>query len=146
MTEKPQETRDRYGHFMPIQTRWNDNDVYGHVNNMVFYGYFDSVVSGFLVTHGGLDIEKAPVIGVVVESLCRYHHPISFPEVIDAGLRVGRLGRSSVRYEVGIFRQGSDHAAADGHFVHVFVDRSTMRPAAIPEHLRAALEPLVRPT
>ena len=142
MSERTVETRDRYFHFLPIQTRWNDNDVYGHVNNMVFYGYFDSVVSGFLVTHGGLDTAKAPVIGVVVESMCRYHHPISFPEVIDAGLRVGRLGRSSVRYEIGIFRQGSDKAAADGHFVHVFVDRETMRPAGIPETIRAALAPL----
>jgi len=142
MSEQTVETRDRYLHFLPIQTRWNDNDVYGHVNNMVFYGYFDSVVSGFLVSRGGLDTVKAPVIGVVVESMCRYHHPISFPEVIDAGLRVGRLGRSSVRYEIGIFRQGSDKAAADGHFVHVFVDRETMRPAEIPEAIRAALAPL----
>lgn len=142
MSERTVETRDRYFHFLPIQTRWNDNDVYGHVNNMVFYGYFDSVVSGFLVSRGGLDTAKAPVIGVVVESMCRYHHPISFPEVIDAGLRVGRLGRSSVRYEIGIFRQGSDSAAADGHFVHVFVDRETMRPAEIPEAIRAALAPL----
>lgn len=143
MSERTVETRDRYFHFLPIQTRWNDNDVYGHVNNMVYYGYFDSVVSGFLVTHGGLDIEKAPVVGVVVESMCRYHHPLSFPEVIDAGLRVGRLGRSSVRYEVGIFRQGAVEAAADGHFVHVFVDRETMRPAGIPDALRSALTPLV---
>lgn len=142
MAEGPAETRTRYRHFLPIQTRWNDNDIYGHVNNMVYYGYFDSVVNDYLVRAGGLDIHAAGVIGVVAESLCRYRKPVSFPEVIDAGLRVGHLGNRAVRYEIGIFRKDEEEAAADGYFVHVFVGRDDMTPVPIPAPIRAALERL----
>ena len=120
-----------------------DNDVYGHVNNVVYYAYFDTVINAFLIAAGGLDIHDGPVIGLAVETACRFHKPLSFPETVDAGLRVGRLGRSSVRYEVGLFRAGDDTAAADGHFVHVFVTREDRSPTPIPLPLRAALEPLV---
>ena len=140
MADEIRETRDRYRFFLPIQTRWNDNDTYGHVNNAVYYEYFDTAVNRFLVGEGGLDIHTAPCIGLVVESLCRYHAAISYPEAIEAGLRVGHLGRSSVRWEVAIFRSGADEAVADGHFIHVFVDRATNRPHPIPERIRAALE------
>lgn len=144
MAEAP-ETRDRYRHFEPVTTRWNDNDVYGHVNNMVYYGYIDTAVNRFLVTEGGLDILRSPVIGVVVESMCRFRKPIGYPDNVEVGIRTGKLGTSSVRYEVGVFREGDVEAAAEGHFVHVFVNRETMRPIAIPERIRAALERLVLP-
>ena len=135
-------TRDDYRYFLPIQTRWNDMDRYGHVNNMVYYGYMDTVVTEYIITHGGLDTASSPVVGLVIESLCRYHRPISFPGVIDAGLRVGKLGNSSVRYEVGIFVQGEEPIAAHGHFVHVYVTRADNRPTPIPAPIRAALAPL----
>ncbi|MFN4090151.1 MAG: acyl-CoA thioesterase [Alphaproteobacteria bacterium] len=134
------ETRGRYRFFLPIQTRWNDNDTYGHVNNAVYYEYFDTTVNRFLVDEGGLDIHAAPAIGLVVESLCRYRAALSYPQSVEAGLRVGHLGRSSVRYEVGIFAAGAHETAADGHFVHVFVDRASNRPHPIPDRIRAALE------
>jgi len=142
MADEIRETRERYRFFLPIQTRWNDNDTYGHVNNGVYYEYFDTAVNRFLVDEGGLDIHTAPCIGLVVESMCRYHAAVSYPEALQAGLRVGHLGRSSVRYEVGIFRRGEDAAAADGHFIHVFVDRETNRPHPIPAEIRSALERL----
>ncbi|MET4697620.1 acyl-CoA thioester hydrolase [Constrictibacter sp. MBR-5] len=142
MADEIRETRERYRFFLPIQTRWNDNDTYGHVNNAVYYEYFDTAVNRFLVDEGGLDIHTAPCIGLVVESMCRYHAAVSYPEALQAGLRVGHLGRSSVRYEVGIFRRGEDAAAADGHFIHVFVDRETNRPHPIPAEIRSALERL----
>jgi acyl-CoA thioester hydrolase len=116
-----------------------DNDIYGHVNNVVYYSYFDTVVNEYLVSVGVLDIHGGTVIGLVVETMCRYFKPLAFPEVIEAGLRVGRLGRSSVRYEVGIFKQDEAEPAAAGHFVHVYVDRETRRPVPLPEPLRAAL-------
>jgi acyl-CoA thioester hydrolase len=143
MAEGPVERRADYRHFLAIPTRWKDNDIYGHVNNVVYYSYFDTVVNHYLVTAGGLDIHEGPVIGLAVETLCRFHQPLSFPDVIDAGLRVAHLGRSSVRYEIGIFRAGEDVPAAAGHFVHVFVDRQARRPAAIPAPLRAALARLL---
>jgi acyl-CoA thioester hydrolase len=136
-TETPQ--REDYKHFLAIPTRWMDNDVYGHVNNVVYYAYFDTVVNQYLVEAGVLDIHHGQVIGLVVETLCRYFQPLAFPDVIDAGLRVGRLGRTSVRYEVAIFRRGDDEPAAAGHFVHVYVDRQTRRPVPLPEPMRAAL-------
>jgi acyl-CoA thioester hydrolase len=139
----PAETRDRYPHFLAIPTRWMDNDVYGHVNNVVYYSYFDTVINRYLVETGGLDIARGEVIGVAVETACRFRRPLAFPEVVDAGLRVRRIGSSSVRYEIGLFAAGSDEPAADGHFVHVFVDRSTRRPAPIPAPIRAALARLV---
>ena len=131
--------RADYGHFRQVPTRWMDNDVYGHVNNVVYYSYFDTVVNLYLVHEGGLDFVSGPVIGIVAESLCRFRKALAYPEVIDAGLRVGRLGNSSVRYEIGLFRAGDDEAAAEGHFVHVFVDRETRRPTPIPDGMRAAL-------
>ena len=131
--------REDYKHFQAIPTRWMDNDVYGHVNNVVYYSYFDTVVNEYLIAEGGLDIEKSPVIGLVVETLCRYFKPITFPEAVEAGLRVGKLGNSSVRYEIAIFRQGDPAPAAAGHFVHVYVDRMTRRPVPVPAGMRQAL-------
>ncbi len=139
----PAATRGDYRHLAPITTRWLDNDAYGHVNNVTYYAFFDTVVNEYLVRAGVLDIERSPVIGLVVESMCRYAASIAFPDRVEAGLRVGKLGNSSVRYEIGIFREGERHAAAEGHFVHVYVDRETRRPTPLPAALRAALEELV---
>ena len=141
--EGADELRANYRHFLAIPTRWIDNDVYGHVNNVRYYEYFDTVVNRYYIDAGGLDIHAAPVIGLVVETTCRFHKPLAYPDTIDAGLRVARLGTSSVRHEIGLFRQGEDAVAATGHFIHVFVDRSTRRPAPIPPRIRAALKRLV---
>jgi len=138
-----QDFRQSYKHFRAIGTRWMDNDVYGHVNNVVYYSYFDTVVNQYLVEHGVLEIGASSVIGLVVETACRYFSPIAFPDTIHAGLRVGRLGRSSVRYEIGIFRNDEPLASAQGHFVHVYVDRASRRATPLPQALRAALEPLL---
>ncbi len=143
MSEKTAESRTGYRHFLSIPTRWMDNDVYGHVNNVVYYSYFDTVINAYLVGAGGLDIHEGPVVGVCAESHCNFRDSFSFPEVVEAGLRVGHLGRRSVRYEIGLFREGAPEAAAAGHFVHVFVARATMAPVAIPDEIRAALERLV---
>ncbi len=140
MSDAQIETRARYPHFLAIPTRWMDNDVYSHVNNVVYYSYFNTVINEYLVRAGGLDIQGSPVVGVCAESTCRYRAPFAFPEPVEAGLRVGHLGRTSVRYEIGLFKEGEDAAAAQGHFVHVFVERATMTPAPIPEAIRAALE------
>ena len=136
-------TRADYPHFLSIDTRWSDNDLYGHVNNVVYYSYFDTVVNEYLIRYGALDLEAGKTIGLVVETHCSYFASLAFPERIDAGLRVIRLGTTSVRYEVGIFSAGSGQAAAQGHFVHVYVDRDTRRPVPLPEALVAALKPLV---
>jgi acyl-CoA thioester hydrolase len=136
-------TRADYPHFLPINTRWSDNDLYGHVNNVVYYSYFDTVVNEYLIRHGALDLEAGKTIGLVVETHCSYFASLAFPERIDAGLRVTRLGSTSVRYEVGIFSAGSEQPAAQGHFVHVYVDRDTRRPVPLPDALVAALKPLV---
>ena len=120
-----------------------DNDTYGHVNNVTYYSYFDTAVNEHLIRAGGLDIVNDPVVGFVVETSCRFRKPLTFPETIDAGLRVVKLGTSSVTYEIGIFRQDDDEPAATGRFVHVWVDRATKRPVPIPPRIRAALEPLV---
>ncbi|MCW2240120.1 acyl-CoA thioesterase [Azospirillum canadense] len=141
--ERKSEERADYRHFLTIPTRWMDNDVYGHVNNVVYYSYFDTVVNRYLIDAGALEIETSPVIGLVVETGCRYFAPITFPDRVDAGLRVARLGNSSVRYEVGLFRNDDPAPAASGHFVHVYVDRETRRPVLLPDPLRAALTPLV---
>ena len=136
-----------YPHRQSIPTRWMDNDAYGHVNNVVYFSYFDTVVNTYLIAKGALDIEKSPVIGYVVETGCQYLAPLTYPETVIAGLRVAHVGRSSVRYEIALFAEGSQVAAAQGHFVHVYVDRVTQRPAELPPALRHALEPLqVRPT
>ena len=135
--------RAAFRHFLPITTRWMDNDVYGHVNNVVYYSYFDTVVNEYLIRAGVLDVEHGETIGLVVETQCNYFAPLVFPERVEAGLRVIRLGSTSVLYEVGLFKEGDAQAAAQGHFVHVYVDRATRRPVELPAALRAALEPLV---
>ena len=143
MSRPAADSRERYRHFIAVQTRWMDNDSYRHVNNVAYYSFFDTAVNAYLLGRGVLDIERSPVIGLVVETQCHYFSPISFPDMVHAGLRVARLGTSSVRYEVGIFRNDDPLAAAQGHFVHVYVDRASGRPAPLPADLRAALEPLL---
>ena len=132
--------RDSYPHFLAIGTRWKDNDVYGHVNNVEYYSFFDTVINEFLIRAGGLDIHGGPVIGLCVESQCTFKQSLAFPDTVDAGLRVAKLGNSSVAYEIGLFRAGKAEPAALGRFVHVFVDREDRRPVPLPDHLRTALE------
>lgn len=143
MIERP---NPDYPHWDTITTRWMDNDMYGHVNNVQYYSFFDTVVTGWLVRDGGLDPRNGEVIGLCVESQCTYSAPLSFPGAVLAGLRVGHVGRTSVRYEVVLYAAGAGEPAAAGHFVHVYVGRLSRRPTAIPESLRAALSALVRPT
>ena len=143
MSDRPSaHTRSQYRHFLPIQTRWSDNDAYGHVNNVVYYSYFDTLVNRWLIEQGGLDIDRGPVIGFAAETGCRYHRPFAYPETIFAAMRIGHLGTSSVRYELALFGAGEDVARADGHFVHVFVERASGRPTPIPPRIRDALERL----
>lgn len=143
MTRPTPELRDTYRHFQAIPTRWADNDVYGHVNNVVYYSFFDTVVNQYLIEQRLLDLAKSTVIGLVVETQCEYFAPISFPDVVHAGLRVAKLGKSSVRYEIGLFRNEENTASAQGHFVHVYVDRASRRSTAVPADMRAALERLL---
>jgi acyl-CoA thioester hydrolase len=132
--------RGDYTYFHTIETRWNDNDVYGHMNNVVYYEMFDSVINRYLIGEGGLDIVNGSALGIIPETRCRYRKPLHFPDVLDVGLRVTRLGRSSVVYDAAMFRQGDDDAAAECHFVHVFVDRADQgRTVPIPNSVRAAL-------
>lgn len=138
---RPQRRED-FPYLSPITTRWMDNDAYGHINNVVYYSFFDTAVNAFLVHAGMLDIQNGNPIGLVVESGCRYHAPIAFPDNVTAGLRVAAVGRSSVRYEIGVFSEGRDDAVADGHFVHVYVDRTTRRPMPVPDAWREKLEQL----
>ncbi len=140
MSNQEPETRDRYFHFMKLQTRWMDNDIYGHINNVTYYSYFDTVVNSFLIDEGGFDPRADSVIGIAVETMCTFRKSLAFPDPIDAGLRVGKLGNTSVRYEVGIFRENESEASASGHFVHVFVDRASHQPVPIPVSFRAAFE------
>jgi acyl-CoA thioester hydrolase len=140
MSRPTPQPRGAYPHFRRITTRWMDNDAYRHVNNVVYYSFFDTVVNQYLIEAGVLDIEASTVIGLVVETQCNYFSPITFPDVVDAGLRVAKLGGSSVRYEVGLFRNDAPEASAQGHFVHVYVDRASNRPVPLPAGLRAALE------
>jgi acyl-CoA thioester hydrolase len=139
------DTRAGYPHHLAIPTRWMDNDVYGHVNNVVYYSYFDTVVNKYLMDQGVLDYEHGETIGLAIETHCTFHQSIQFPQVIDAGLRVGKLGNTSVRYEIGLFHQGQDTPCATGYFVHVFVGRVDRRPTPITGPLRAALAALVVP-
>ena len=141
-TREAPETRDRYPHLTTLDTRWMDNDVYGHVNNVVYYSFFDTAVNRWLIGQGVLDPGAGGTIGLVVETHCRYFRPLSFPDRVTAGLRVAHVGRSSVRYELALFRDDEPEAAAAGHFVHVYVDRATRRPAELPDALRRALETL----
>lgn len=131
-----------YRHFLLIPTRWMDNDVYGHVNNVVYYSFFDTAVNRYLIDGGFLRFSGGDIIGLVVETGCRYAKPLAFPDPVTAGLRVAHIGRSSVRYEIGLFGREEDEAAAEGYFVHVYVDRERRRPVSLPESLRALLAPL----
>ena len=139
MTRPEPQPRSAFRHFQAIPTRWMDNDVYGHVNNVVYYSYFDTVVNQYLIEQGVLRIDSAPVIGLVIETRCNYFQPVCFPDLVHAGLRVAHMGTSSVRYEIGLFRGDDATAAAQGHFVHVYVDRHSRRPVPLPEAMRAAL-------
>ena len=131
-----------YPHQRIITTRWADNDAYGHVNNVIHYAYFDTVVNSYLIEHGVLDIATSPIVGFVVETGCHYFAPLTYPETVTAALRVSQLGRTSVRYEIALFGEKSEIAAAQGHFVHVYVERATRRPVDLPTALRLALRPL----
>jgi len=136
--------RSDYLHFVDLTTRWADNDIYGHVNNVMYYSYFDTTANTYLIEHGGLDIHQGDVIGLVVDSGCSYFAPLAFPDRLQGGLRIAHIGSSSVRYEIAIFKTGEDSAAAQGHFVHVFVDRDSRKPVAIPDHMRTALNRIAR--
>ncbi|MBU3719807.1 MAG: acyl-CoA thioesterase [Burkholderiaceae bacterium] len=129
---------------MPVSTRWSDNDVYGHVNNVVYYSYFDTAVNEYLIAQGVLDIENSPVVGLVIETRCQYFSSIKFPDRIQIGMRVAKIGNSSVQYELGVFANDQTEVSALGHFVHVYVDRQTNRPISIPDNFRKVLSGLVR--
>lgn len=135
--------RSAYPVFRSITTRWMDNDAYGHVNNVIYYSWFDTAVNAYLIEQGALDIHLGSVIGLVIETQCNYFAPLAFPQTIEAGIRVARLGSSSVRYEVGLFAEGAPAASAQGHFVHVYVGREDRRPQALPARLREVLAPLL---
>ncbi len=135
--------RSAYKHFLPLQTRWADNDVYGHVNNVAYYGYFDTIVNDYLIGSGVLDIHSGSVIGLVVETGCQYFAPLAFPQKLEGGLRVAHIGNTSVRYELAIFEAVMQKPAAQGHFVHVYVDKETRKPVSLPTKLRSALESLL---
>ena len=136
------ETRPRaaYRRWRDLPTRWADNDIYGHINNAAYYGFFDTLVNSFLIEEAGLDIHYGAIIGLVVETGCNYFAPLAYPDLIEGGLRVAKIGRSSVRYEIALFKPGEAEPAAQGHFVHVYVDRETRRPAPLPDAMRVALE------
>ena len=142
---EPAPTRDAYRLFRPLATRWSDNDVYGHINNVRYYSFFDTAVNGWLVERGFLDIHDGPAINLVVETRCRYFAPLAFPDPLEAGIAVSRLGTSSVTYEIGIFGPAADTAAAAGSFTHVHVDRENRRPQPLPDPMRTALGKLVQP-
>ncbi len=143
-TPRPQpDGREAYRHFTPLATRWADNDAYGHLNNVVYFSLFDTAVNRYLIEAGALDIHRGEVIGLVVETHCNYFASIEFPQRVEAGIRVAHMGSSSVRYEIGIFVAGEPRVAARGHFIHVYVDRVTRRPAALPPALLKALKELI---
>jgi acyl-CoA thioester hydrolase len=144
--ERPQaQTRADYAHLSTITTRWMDNDLYGHVNNVTYYSYFDTAVNRYLIEAGVLDIHSGEVIGLVIETHCNYFAPLAFPRNVEAGIRVAHIGKSSVRYEIGLFDEGQAPSAAVGHFVHVYVDRATRRPVPLPEPFMKALQALQMP-
>lgn len=143
MSSRPQpHSRSVYRAFRSISTRWSDNDIYGHVNNVVYYSWFDTAVNTLLIEKGALDIHQGDTIGFVVETQCNYFAPLAFPQTVEAGIRVAHAGSSSVRYEIGLFAEGADTAAAQGHFVHVYVDRTTNRPVKLPEALQRVVTEL----
>ena len=139
----PRPNRDQFAVLRAVPTRWADNDVYGHVNNAAYYGFFDTAVNAWLIERELLDTSESPAIGLVIETGCRYHAALSFPQTIEVAMRVERLGNSSVRYALALFADGENQAAADGWFVHVYVDRATRRPVPIPPAVRTALESLI---
>jgi acyl-CoA thioester hydrolase len=144
LIERPQpEPRSSYTVFRSISTRWMDNDAYGHVNNVVYYSWFDTAVNAYLIEQGVLDIHQGTVIGLVIETQCNYFSPLAFPQTVEAGIRVSQLGGSSVRYEVGLFAAGEALTAARGHFVHVYVNKQTRRPQPLPLPLKTVLETLL---
>lgn len=138
----PSELKD-YGYVVPITTRWKDNDIYGHVNNVTYYAYFDTVANQYLIEKGGLNIHSDPTVGFVVNSGCNYYAPIAFPDKLQGGLRVNRLGNSSVEYGIAIFKEGETTAVADGHFVHVFVDKASNQSVPIPDNIKMALQAIL---
>lgn len=143
MTARPKpDLRSSYAYFQIMTTRWMDNDLYRHMNNTTYYSFFDTIVNQYLIENGVLDVEKGRVIGLVAETTCRYFRSIGFPSKINVGLRVGHLGNSSIRYEIALFKEGEDEASAQGHFVHVYVDRDSGRPTAILEKMKSAVAPL----
>ena len=138
----PHYPKDRYKYFLNIQTRWNDNDMYGHINNAVYYMWFDTLVNNYLIENELVDPQAGKAIGLVVDTGCQYFAPLSYPETITAGLRTVKIGNSSVRYEIGLFRRGEDKPCAEGHFVHVYVDEKTRKPMPMSANMRAKLEAL----
>lgn len=143
MSREPLRARSAYRHWTPITTRWHDNDVYGHVNNTVYYGWFDTAVNAWLVATGLLDVEAGDPIGLVVETGCRYAASLAFPQAVEIGLAVAKLGTSSVTYHLGVFAEGAADAAAEGHFTHVYVGRTSRRPVPLPPVWRGTLERLI---
>ncbi|MBO9649908.1 MAG: acyl-CoA thioesterase [Variovorax sp.] len=143
MSDRPTpHPRSSYRVFRKIPTRWMDNDMYGHVNNVVYYSWFDTAVNTHLIERGALDIHEGKTIGFVVETRCNYFAPLAYPQTVEAGIRVVRAGTSSVQYEIGLFAEGADTPAAQGHFVHVYVDRETQRPVKLPAALQAVVDEL----
>jgi len=138
----PQNRKDSYKYFLDIQTRWNDNDMYGHINNAIYYMWFDTLVNNFLIENGLVDPQDGEIIGLVVDTGCQYVAPLSYPETITAGLRAAKIGTSSVRYEIGLFRKNEVEPCAEGHFVHVYVDAQTRKPKPISAEMRSQLEAL----
>ena len=145
MTDPRSLTRAHFDYVVPATTRWSDNDMYGHLNNAVYYELFDSAINGWLITGAGADVLALPELGVVAESGCRFFRELEYPGLLDVGVRVERLGRSSITYALGLFGAEQDDPAAVGHWVHVYIDRDTRRPTPIPDDLRAAMEAAVSP-
>ena len=145
MTERPKpDRRGTYAYFQLMTTRWMDNDSYRHMNNTTYYTFFDSIVNQYLIENGVLDVENSPTIGLVAETMCRYFRSIGFPSKINVGLRASHIGTSSVRYEIALFKDDDSEASAQGHFIHVYVDRMSGRPVPLPEKLRSVVMPLHR--
>ncbi|MEJ8849874.1 thioesterase family protein [Variovorax rhizosphaerae] len=143
-TKPTPDHRSQYAAFRTIPTRWSDNDMYGHVNNVVYYSWFDTAINALLIERGALDVRQGEVVGYVVETQCNYFAPLAFPQPVEAGIRVTQSGRSNVRYEIGLFEQGAETAAAQGHFVHVYVDRKSQRPVELSPELAAVVQSLTR--
>lgn len=135
--------REQYAFIFPIQTRWVDNDMYGHVNNVTYYSYFDTAANALLIQHANFDIRHSELIGLIVESQCQFLQELSYPEIIEVGVAIAKLGNSSLRYDLAIFKQNHNHASAQGHFIHVFVDRQTRKSTSIPTEMRDALLPFL---